>query len=375
MNKELKLGLVGTSKKENEHRIPVHPDHFQWIEEGLRKRIFIEKGYGDRFNASNIEELVGGSLERKELFEKCDVILLPKPTKEDFEFFKEGKVIWGWPHFVQNEDITQVAIDKKMTFIAWEGMFEWKKGVAGLHTFHKNNELAGYCSVLHALTLKGRTGHYGPWEKVAVLSFGSVGRGAIHALKGLGYTDITLYTQRPPYAVSASIPSIKHRRYKSSGGEVIAISEDGIERAMKDELSDYDIIVNAILQDPDHPLIFIKNNDVGKYKPGTLIVDVSCDTGMGFEFAEPTSFENPMFEVGEISYYAVDHTPTYLWNSASYEISSAILPFIPVVMAGREVWDKNETIKNAIEINRGIIKNKKILSFQKREEIYPHKRM
>jgi hypothetical protein len=44
-------------------------------------------------------------------------------------------------------------------------------------------------------------------------------------------------------------------------------------------------------------------------------------------------------------------------------------------MAGREVWDKNETIKNAIEINRGIIKNKKILSFQKREEIYPHKRM
>ncbi|MHA2303025.1 MAG: hypothetical protein ACXACD_18925, partial [Candidatus Thorarchaeota archaeon] len=182
-------------------------------------------------------------------------------------------------------------------------------------------------------------------------------------------------TQRPPYAVSASIPSIKHRRYKSSGGEVIAISEDGIERAMKDELSDYDIIVNAILQDPDHPLIFIKNNDVGKYKPGTLIVDVSCDTGMGFEFAEPTSFENPMFEVGEISYYAVDHTPTYLWNAASYEISSAILPFIPVVMAGREVWDKNETIKNAIEINRGIIKNKKILSFQKREEIYPHKRM
>ena len=31
-----------------------------------------------------------------------------------------------------------------------------------VHVFHINNELAGYCSVKHALQLRGMTGHYGP---------------------------------------------------------------------------------------------------------------------------------------------------------------------------------------------------------------------
>ena len=33
------------------------------------------------------------------------------------------------------------------------------------HVFHINNELAGYCSVLHSLQLQGLTGHYGPFKK------------------------------------------------------------------------------------------------------------------------------------------------------------------------------------------------------------------
>ena len=35
------------------------------------------------------------------------------------------------------------------------------EGNFSLHVFHKNNELAGYCSVLHALALLGTTGAYG----------------------------------------------------------------------------------------------------------------------------------------------------------------------------------------------------------------------
>jgi hypothetical protein len=34
-------------------------------------------------------------------------------------------------------------------------------GSFSLHVFHKNNELAGYCSVLHAMQLIGTTGEYG----------------------------------------------------------------------------------------------------------------------------------------------------------------------------------------------------------------------
>jgi alanine dehydrogenase len=37
---------------------------------------------------------------------------------------------------------------------------------------------------------------------------------------------------------------------------------------------------------------------------------------MGFSWARPTSFDEPMFEVGDgVAYYGVDHSPSYLWNS------------------------------------------------------------
>ena len=48
--------------------------------------------------------------------------------------------------------MTQLAIDRELTLIAWEAMNHWtKEGNFSVHVFHKNNELAGYCSVLHAV--------------------------------------------------------------------------------------------------------------------------------------------------------------------------------------------------------------------------------
>jgi alanine dehydrogenase len=80
-----------------------------------------------------------------------------------------------------------------------------------------------------------------------------------------------------------------------------------------------------------------------------------------------------MFTVGDhINYYAVDHSPSYLWNSASWEISQALLPFLETVLDGPDAWAANETIARAIEIRDGVVRNKDVLEFQKREEAYPH---
>ena len=63
-----------------------------------------------------------------------------------------ARSLWGWPHCVQDTQLTQLAIDRRLTLIAFEAMNHWTRdGRFRLHVFHKNNELAGYCSVLHAL--------------------------------------------------------------------------------------------------------------------------------------------------------------------------------------------------------------------------------
>ena len=128
-----------------------------------------------------------------------------------------------------------------------------------------------------------------------------------------------------------------------------------------------------MLQDTDAPVTFLTDDDLADMTPGTLVVDVSCDEAMGFSWARPTTFTDPVFVVGDkVLYYAVDHSPSYLWNSATWENSEALLPFLRTVLGGSGAWDANLTIRRAIEIRDGVIQNPAILSFQGRAPTYPH---
>ena len=377
----LRMGVFGRSRKENELRLPIHPDHFERIDPGLRELIYLEHGYGGHFGASDVEleKLVAGTMSQDELIEECNVILLPKPTHGDVARLQEGQVLWGWPHLVQDFELTQMAIDKKLTMIAWEAMNHWEHdGSFGVHVFHKNNELAGYCSVLHALQLRGMTGDYGPHLSAAVISFGATGRGAVTALNAMGISEVTVLTHRDPAAVASPIHSVEMVQYARDEGDEsrgVAQTDDG-EVPLVDLLARHDLVVNCILQDTDNPYMFVMNEELAKFEPGSLIVDVSCDEGMGFEWARPTTFEDPMFEVdNQIHYYAVDHSPSYLWNSSTWEISEALLPYLESVLGGPEAWESDETITKAIEIQQGEIRNPKILSFQNRAEDHPYARV
>ncbi|MGI8900565.1 MAG: alanine dehydrogenase, partial [Nocardioides sp.] len=303
-------------------------------------------------------------------------LLLPKPQASDLADMHEGQVLWGWPHCVQDRKLTQLAIEQRLTLIAFEAMNHWKSsGSFGLHVFHKNNEMAGYCSVLHALQLVGSTGDYGRPLRAAVIGFGSTARGAVTALNAHGIGDVTVLTHRNAAAVSSPIHSARILQFEHderAPGRSRVLGPDG-SLPLADFLSGHDIIVNCVLQDTDAPMMFLLAEDLVALRPGTLIVDVSCDEGMGFGWARPTSFEEPTFVVGDnVVYYGVDHSPSYLWNSATWENSEALLPFLPTVLGGRAAWAEDETIRRAIEIEDGVIRNPAILAFQNRAQGYPH---
>jgi alanine dehydrogenase len=96
---------------------------------------------------------------------------------------------------------------------------------------------------------------------------------------------------------------------------------------------------------------------------------------MGFSWARPTSFAEPTFTVGDnVHYYGVDHSPSHLWNSATWEISEALLPHLRTVLTGPVGWDADATVRRAIDIRDGVIQNSSILSFQGRSPDYPHPR-
>lgn len=374
----LTLGLLAESSMENERRLPIHPHHLDRIDPEVRARMIVERGYAEDFQLEPgyIESRVGRVAARSEVIAAAEVLLLPKPQAEDVEAIPEGRILWGWPHCVQDVAMAQTAIDRRLTLIAFEAMNHWtRQGDFSLHVFHKNNELAGYCSVQHALSLRGSTGDYGPRMSAVVIGFGATARGAVTALKAQGIYDIQVLTQRGASAVGSPIHSAHITQLNTGDGptHLSTVVTDAGDVFLPTFLASHDIVLNCTLQDVSAPMTYLRTEDLKEFAPGSLIIDVSCDEGMGFEWAKPTGFENPMFTVGQgVNYYAVDHTPSYLWNSATWEISEAILPYLRTVLEGPDAWSQVPTISRAIEIQNGGIKNPSILSFQNRESEYPY---
>jgi len=357
----MKIGILWKSFKENEKRYPLFWKHINSLTEDEAQNLFYEIGYPD---LDKINHRVK-TLSREEIFNQCEMVILPKPELEDYKYFKNNQIIWGWPHTVQGFDITNIAIEKRLTLIAWENMYKWNLSARKEHIFSRNNELAGYASINHFMALKGITpGVYGENKKIAILGFGSTARGAINALLGLGATDITVFSKRNKFEIADAIKNIKYNTYLVDDGKAYINNE-----VASKELLNYDIIVNCVLQNPIDPIIFVNEDEIVNKQ--LLIIDISCDKGMGFDFAVPTSFEVPLVENEKYIYYAVDHSPSYFWHSASVEISGALIPFLKHFIK-TDSYKGNVTLERAVDVLNGKILNDKIIAFQKRDKEYPH---
>lgn len=91
------LGVIGSSKKEDERRVPIHPEHLSRIPEKICKQLIFETGYGERFGIDDAElaPKVGGLASRDELLETMNTVIIAKPVLADFEQLRTGGVLWG----------------------------------------------------------------------------------------------------------------------------------------------------------------------------------------------------------------------------------------------------------------------------------------
>ena len=133
-------------------------------------------------------------------------------------------------------------------------------------------------------------------------------------------------------------------------------------------LAEHDIVVNCTLQDTDAPLIFLTDDDLAAFRAGQPDRRRVLRRGHGLQWARPDDVRRADVRRSATTSTTtrVDHSPSYLWNSATWEISEALLPFLDPCSGGPESWDADETIRRAIEIRDGH-REPGILAFQDRE--------
>lgn len=315
------MGFI-ISHKENERRRALIPSDLEHIKN--RKYLYFEKGYGQVLGYMDSDYLNQdvNIVERAVAFGQQIVCSLKIPEPEELELFTKEQTLFGWIHAVQDKEITDFLIEKQMTAIAWEEMFENER-----HVFWRNNELAGEAGVHHAFMYYGRV----PYEcRVAVLGCGNVARGAIRVMEKMG-AKVTVYDRKTISLLSK-------------------------------EIGNYDIIVNAVLWDVFKKNRLIYREDLKRMKKTSMIIDISCNKAMEIETSHPSTIEKPIYTVNDIIHYAVDHTAAIFWDSATNSISREVKKYIDDLVEERE----GEVLRNATIVKYGKILDEKIVKFQKR---------
>lgn len=315
------IGFV-ISHKENEARRALIPSDIKNIK--YPSYLLIEYGYGDVLGYCDEDyRNEGAKIVSRDKAMSADIICDPKIGDADYLWdLKEYQKIFGWVHAVQNRDITDALIERKLTAFAWEDMFE-----DGRHIFYKNNEIAGEAAIMHAFQSYGL---FPRDAKVAILGRGNVAQGAIKALSMLG-ADLTCYSR-------------------------------ATEKLFNKEIDKYDVIVNAILWDTKRNDHIIYKKDLSRMKRGSLIIDVSCDRNGGIETSIPTTIENPIYSVEGVSHYVVDHTPALFYKSVSRTLSEAIHKYLNLLICDK----MDDVLRNALIVKEGVIIDQRITDFQKR---------
>lgn len=309
------------SDKSNENRRALVPSDI--VDFKNFDNIYIERGYGEVLGYSDDDYRRSGAniATRSEVLKK-DIICDPKIGDAKYLNELDSQVIFGWVHAVQNRDITDILINKKLTAYAWEDMFD-----QGRHVFWRNNEIAGEAAIIHAYTLHGLF----PYNtKVALLGRGNIARGALKILTMMG-AEVTVYSRHT-------------------------------EALLRKEIEQYDVVVNAILWDTSRKDHIIYKEDLKRMKKGSLIIDVSCDRNGGIETCIPTTLEDPMYVVDDIVHYAVDHTPTLFYKTISHSLSESIVTYLDDMIEGIS----NSVMKEALIVKNGEIIDQRINHFQGR---------
>lgn len=187
-----------------------------------------------------------------------------------------------------------------------------------LENTHQNGSpncpLAGEIGALEGIRLslstQGGSGkhfmrHYdAPASKALVIGLGQVGRGALRTLLNLGVDVIGLDIS--PYA-------IHHSKLDYYNQSFTADSIDNIHRY----LYDVDMIFNCVMWPKHRNDHLIYQSDLKKLQQGCVIVDIACDKAGAIETCQPTTWQDPTYQIEGITHFCVDNIPGAVPQTAS----------------------------------------------------------
>lgn len=356
---QLMIGIPNETSFQ-ERRICLTPDAVNsLVAQG--HQILVESGAGMSASFTDQDYSEAGAevtADTRKVFACPLIVKVEPPTMEEIELLTPGATLISAIQIkTRKKDYFEALAKKKVTALA----FEYIKDQDGTYPAVKSlSEIAGTASVLIASELMINQ-HFGkgllfgnitgvPPTEVVIIGAGTVGLFATRTALGLG-ANVKVFDNSIT-KLRRLQDNLTHRIFTST------IHQKSLLKALRR----CDVAIGA-LRGKDRSPVVVTETMVEHMKRGSVIVDVSIDTGGCFETSEITTHERPTFIKNDVIHYCVPNIPSRYSKTASLSISNILTPYLIQIgeNGGLEHTIRaHYGLKNGVYFYHGLLTNKSI---------------
>jgi alanine dehydrogenase len=311
--------------KTEEYRVGIVPAGVRLIKDSGH-RVLIERGAGEGARIRDQEFAAAGAdlvPSPAEVYGEAELVMKVKePLPPEYDLLRPGLIIYTYLHLAPAPDLTAALLEKDVIAVAYETI---QTADGSLPLLTPMSEIAGRMSVQvgahylekHAggrgVLLGGVPGVYR--GQVAILGGGVVGTNAAKIAVGMG--------------AMVTIIDINQARLMAlddifgSAITTLISNPDTIERSVQES----HLVIGAVLVPGGRAPELVTAEMITKMKPGTVIVDVAVDQGGCFETTRPTTHDQPVFTVADVTHYCVANMPGAVPRTSTFALTNATVNY------------------------------------------------
>ena len=322
-----KIMRIGIPKelKNNENRVAMNPAGVLTLQEAGHE-VFIETGagLGSGFTDEDFKQ-AGATIvaTAKDAWSYDMVMKVKEPLEEEFEYFREGLIVFAYFHLAAEQKLADALIEHKVTAIAYETVQLPNRTLPLLTPM---SEIGGRMAAqVGAQFLTKHQGGAG----ILLSGVPGVGRGRVTVIGG-GVAGTNAAKIAIGLGADVSIIDVNPERLRQLddlfGKEITTLMSNPYNIA--DAVAESDLVIGAVLIPGAKAPKLVTEEMVQNMKPGSVIVDIAIDQGGIFETGSETStHENPTYEKYGVLHYAVPNIPGAVPRTATMALTNVTVPY------------------------------------------------
>jgi len=343
---------------DDEKRIALTPEAVKILTDAGHE-IFMEAGAGQEAGFSDREYSDNGAVvvDTSQHIYGCDVVIKIAPfTQKEASMLRGNQIVISFMNAAtMGEETVSQMMRKRVTAMASErikdsdGMFpvvESMSEISGITSVLLASEYLSTTSGGKGVMLGGVTG-VTPTE-VIIIGANTAGEYAARAALGLG-------------AIVRVFDTSVHRlrNFQNLLGQRLYTSTFH-PQVLQKALKSADVLIGALSNDILMPWFYVTEEMVQGMKRGSVIVDLSVDTGGCVETAEPRAIKDPIYEKHGVIHYSAWNLPSRVPKTASIALSNVFRPLMQDIAEAGGITPMlkfNNGLRDGVYIYNGILTN------------------